>query len=176
MENDRRWYIIHTYAGLEERVQKNLEQRIKYMDAGDKVFQIVIPAEDEIEIRDGQRRVVTKKIFPGYVLLQMKLDEKSWNVVRHTPGVTGFVSSENKPLPLAEAEVNTILKQIKEGVPQVNVGFTKGESIKVIDGPFIDFVGIVDDINTERGKVRVLLTLFGRETPVELDFLQVEKL
>lgn len=174
--SDKKWYIAHTYSGHEERVKRNLEQRIKFMDADDKVFQVVIPTEDEIEIRDGQRRTVTRKVFPGYLLVQMKMEDESWNVVRNTPGLTGFVSSGAKAVPLAEDEVKSILKQMTEGVPQVRVGFTKGESVRVVDGPFIDFVGVVDEINTEKGKVKVLLTLFGRETPVELDFLQVERM
>lgn len=173
---DKQWYIIHTYSGYEERVKKALEQRIKFMDAEDKIFQVVIPTEEEIEIRGGQRRTVTKKVFPGYVLVQMKMDDESWNVVRNTPGVTGFVGSGNKPTALAEQEVNAILKQMTEGAPRVKVGFRKGESVRVVDGPFTDFVGVVDEINVAKGKVKVLLTLFGRETSVELDFLQVQRL
>ena len=173
---DKQWYIVHTYSGYEDRVKRALEQRIKFMDAEDKIFQVVIPTEEEIEIRSGQRRTVTKKIFPGYVLVQMKMDDESWNVVRNTPGITGFVGSGNKPTPLAEEEVNAILKQMTEGTPQVKVGFRKGESVRVVDGPFTDFVGVVDEINVAKGKVKVLLTLFGRETSVELDFLQVERL
>jgi len=173
---DKRWYIVHTYSGYEERVKRNLEQRIKYMDAGDKVFDVVIPTEDEIEIRSGQRRTVTKKIFPGYILVQMTMCDEGWDVVRNTPGVTGFVGGGNKPTPLAKTEVDTILKQMTEGLPQVKISFRKGESVRVVDGPFIDFVGVVDEINVDKGKLKALLTLFGRETPVELDFLQVEKL
>lgn len=173
---DKKWYIVHTYSGYEERVKKALEQRIKFMDAEDKIFQIIIPTEDEIEIKSGQRRTVTKKVFPGYVLVQMKMDDDSWNVVRNTPGITGFVGSGNKPTPLAEEEVNAILKQMTAGAPQVKVGFRKGESVRVVDGPFTDFVGVVDEINVAKGKVKVLLTLFGRETSVELDFLQVQRL
>ena len=173
--DDKRWYIIHTYSGYEDRVMKNLEQRVKHMDAENKVSRIVIPAEDEIEIKGGQRRTVRKKIFPGYVLVQMTMDDESWNVVRNTPGVTGFVGSGGKPTPLVEEEVSKILK-LGESIPRVKVGFSKGQSVRVVDGPFIDFVGIVNEINMEKGRVKVLLTLFGRETPVELDFLQVEKL
>ncbi len=177
MGNDnKRWYIVHTYSGYEERVKRSMEQRIKFMDAEDKIFQIVIPTEDEIEIRSGQRRTVTKKIFPGYVLVQMNMDDESWHVVRNTPGITGFVGGGNKPTPLAEDEVKSILKQMEEGAPQVKVGFRKGESIRVIDGPFTDFIGTVDEINMGKGKVKALLSLFGRETSVELDFLQVERL
>lgn len=175
-DNDRHWYIVHTYSGYEERVKRSLEQRVKFMDAEDKIFQVVIPTEDEIEIRGGQRRTVTKKIFPGYVLVEMHMDDESWHVVRNTPGITGFVGSGNKPTPLAEDEVKAILKQMEEGAPQVKVGFQKGENVRVVDGPFTDFIGTVDEINVGKGKVKVLLSLFGRETSVELDFLQVERL
>ncbi len=172
---NKRWYIVHTYSGYEERVQRALEQRIKFMDAEDKIFKIEIPKEEEIEIRGGQRRTVAKKVFPGYVLVQMQMDDDSWNVVRNTPGITGFVGSGNKPTPLSEDEVHSILKRA-EGSPQVKVGFRKGESVRVVDGPFTDFVGVVEEINVAKGKVKVMLTLFGRETSVELDFLQVQRL
>lgn len=175
-ENGKCWFVIHTYSGYEERVKKNLEQRIKFMDSGNEVLQVVIPTEDEIEVKNGQRRTVTKKILPGYVLVQMKMSDQSWSVVRNTPGVTGFVGSGGKPTPLEEEEVNKILKQMAAEAPKVKVGFRRGQSVRVTDGPFIDFVGLVDEINTEKGKVKVLLSLFGQETPVELDFLQVEKL
>jgi len=175
-ETEKHWFVIHTYSGYEERVKKNLEQRIKLMDSGDEVYQVVIPTEDEIEVRNGQRRTVTKKILPGYVLIQMRMSDQSWNIVRNTPGVTSFVGSGNKPVPLREEEVDQILKQMAAEAPRVKVGFRKGQSIRVTDGPFIDFVGVVDDISAGKGKVKVLLSLFGRETPVELDFLQVEKL
>ena len=170
------WYVIHTYSGYEERVKKNLSQRIKTMDGGDEVFDIVIPTEEEIEVKNGQRRTVTKKILPGYILVQMELSDRSWNIVRNTPAVTGFVGSGTKPVPLGEDEVGRILKRMEAEAPRVKVGFRKGQSVRVTDGPFIDFIGTVDDIDVDKGKVKVLLTLFGRETPVELDFLQVEKL
>jgi transcriptional antiterminator NusG len=175
-DNDKRWYVIHTYSGHEERVKKNLEQRVKFMDSGSDIVQVVIPTEDEIEVRGGRRRTVTRKILPGYVLVQMKMDENTWAVVRNTPGVTGFVGSGNTPTPLQEKEVGEILKQMSAETPKVKVGFRKGQSVRVTDGPFIDFVGVVDEINTEKGKVKVLLSLFGQETPVELDFLQIDKL
>jgi len=175
-ENQKGWFVIHTYSGYEERVKKNLEQRIKLMDGGDEIAEVVIPTEVEIEVRDGQRRNVDKKILPGYILVQMKMTDQSWNIVRNTPGVTGFVGSGNKPMPLQQNEVDQILKQMAAEAPKVKVGFRKGQSVRVTNGPFIDFVGVVDDINTTKGKVKVLLSLFGRETPVELDFLQVEKL
>jgi transcriptional antiterminator NusG len=175
-ENQKQWYIVHTYSGNEERVQRNLEQRIKYLDSEGEISAVIVPTEEEIEVRNGQRHTVTKKILPGYVIIQMKLSDQSWGIVRNTPGVTGFVSSGNKPVPLQEEEVNRILKQMEAEAPKVKVGFRKGQSVRVVDGPFIDFMGIVDDISPEKGKVKVLLFLFGRETPVELDFLQVEKL
>ena len=175
-ENNKQWYVIHTYSGHEERVKKNLEQRIKFMDSGNEIFQVVIPTEDEIEVRSGRRRTVTKKILPGYVLVEMKMDEHSWSIVRNTPGVTGFVGSGNIPTPLEENEVGEILKQMSAETPKVKVGYRKGQSVRVTDGPFIDFVGVVDEINMEKGKLKVLLSLFGQETPVELDFLQIDKL
>jgi transcriptional antiterminator NusG len=173
---EQRWYVIHTYSGYEDRVKKNLEQRIKFMGAGEKVLQVVVPTEDEVEIKDGQRRTVTKKVFPGYLLVHMAMSDESWDIVRNTPGVTGFVSSGNKPTPLEEAEVKKILDQMAAEAPRVKVGFSKGQSVRVVDGPFIDFVGTVDEVNHEKGKIRVLLSLFGRETSVELDFLQIERL
>jgi transcriptional antiterminator NusG len=175
-DNGTNWYVVHTYSGYEERVKKNLEQRIKFMDYGSEILQVVIPTEDEIEVKNGQRRTVTKKILPGYVLVHMKMTDQSWGVVRNTPGVTGFVGSGSKPTPLQEDEVGQIIKQMEDTSPKVKVGFRRGQSVRVTDGPFIDFVGLVDEINTEKGKVKVLLSLFGQETPVELDFLQVEKL
>jgi len=175
-ENEKQWFVIHTYSGHEERVKKNLEQRVKFMDSDNEIFQVVIPSEDEIEVKSGRRRTVTKKILPGYVLVQMNMDEHSWGVVRNTPGVTGFVGSGNAPTPLREDEVGEILKQMSAEAPKVKVGFRKGQSVRVTDGPFIDFVGVVDEINMEKGKIKVFLSLFGKETPVELDFLQIDKL
>ena len=175
-EQDRKWYVIHTYSGYENKVKTNLEHRIESMGVQDKIFQVVIPTEEEIEIKDGQRRTVQKKVFPGYVLVEMLLSDDSWYVVRNTPGVTGFVGSGNKPTPLQDSEVKAILKQMKMETPKVKVSFAKGERVKVVDGPFVDFLGVVDEINPERGKVRVLVSMFGRETPVELDFLQVSRI
>lgn len=176
MEDKKQWFVIHTYSGYEDRVKKNLEQRVKSMDSGDEISQIVIPTEEEIEVRNGQRRTVTKKLLPGYVLVEMKVNDQSWSLVQNTPGVTGFVGTGNRPTPLRDEEIDHILKQMAAGAPRVKVGLRKGQSIRVNDGPFIDFVGVVDDVNQDKGKVKVLLSLFGRETPVELDFLQIEKL
>ena len=175
-ENENNWFVIHTYSGHEERVRKNLEQRIKLIESGDEISQIVIPAEEEVEVRRGQRRTIAKKILPGYVLVQMKVSDESLNIVLNTPGVTGFVGSGGKPVALQDEEINQILKQMSSETPRVKVGFKQGQSVRVTDGPFTDFVGIVDEISADKGKVKVFLSLFGRETPVELDFLQVEKL
>lgn len=175
-ENEKHWFVIHTYSGHEERVKKNLEQRMKLMDSGDDISQIVVPTEDEVEVRSGQRYTVTKKILPGYVLIEMKMSDQSWNIVRNTPGVTGFVGSGSKPIPLQKEEVDQILTQMVAEAPRVKVGFKPGQSVRVTDGPFTDFVGTVDEISAGKGKVKVFLSLFGRETCVELDFLQVEKL
>ncbi len=172
---DAKWFVIHTYSGYENKVKTNLEHRVESMGAQDQVFQVVIPTEDEIEIRDGQRRTVQKKVFPGYVLVQMLLTDHSWHVVRNTPGVTGFVGSGSKPTPLLDQEVKQILKAMRREAPKIKVSFSRGERVKVVDGPFTDFIGVVDDINLEKGKVRVLVSFFGRETPVELDFLQVSR-
>ena len=175
-KEESKWFVIHTYSGHEDRVKKNLEQRMKLIDSGDEITQVVVPTEEEVEVRAGQKRTVAKKILPGYVLVQMQISDQSLNTVLNTPGVTGFVGSGNKPVPLKEEEVNQILKQMDTETPKVKVGFKQGQSVRVTDGPFTDFVGIVDEIAADKGKVKVLLSLFGRETPVELDFLQVEKL
>jgi transcriptional antiterminator NusG len=180
-EDEKKWYMIHTYTGRESQVKANLEQRIKSMDAGEDIFQIVIPTMEEIEIKEGQRRTVAKKLFPGYVLVQMKMNNESWNVVRNTPGVTSFVSNQDDqgkliPTTLEEEEVKAILERMESGAPQVKVGLSKGQSVRITDGPFIDFAGVIDDINPEKGTVKVLVSFFGRETPVELDFLQVDRL
>jgi transcriptional antiterminator NusG len=175
-DDGRHWYVIHTYSGYEDKVKANLEHRILNMDMSHKVFAVVVPQVDEIEIRDGQRRTVPRKIFPGYVLVEMIMDEESWYVVRNTPGVTGFVGSAHEPTPLEEAEVKSILRQMRSDEPRIKVGFVIGQSVRITDGPFIDFIGSVDGLNLEKGKVKVLVSFFGRETPVELDFLQVERL
>ncbi|TET15200.1 MAG: transcription termination/antitermination factor NusG [Dehalococcoidia bacterium] len=180
-QSEKEWYVIHTYSGYEDRVKTNLEHRIESMDIGDKIFQVVVPTEDEMEIKDGQRRTVARKIFPGYIMVEMVMDEESWHVVRNTPGVTGIVSTQDdkgkiEPVALDKEEVEHILKQMESEIPRVKVGFARGQSIRIIDGPFIDFIGVVDDLNEEKGKVKVLVSFFGRETPVELDFLQVERL
>jgi len=172
----RRWYVIHTYSGYENKVKTNLEHRIQSMDMGDKIFQVLVPTEEEIEIKNGKRHPVERKIYPGYVLVEMVMSDDSWYVVRNTPGVTAFVGSGNKPTELSDQEVRQILRQIKLDAPKYKVAFTKGEAVRVTDGPFTDLHGVVDEVNPERNKVKVLVSIFGRETPVELDFLQIEKL
>ena len=172
----RKWYVIHTYSGYENKVKMNLEHRIDSMGVRDKIYQVIIPTEEEIEIKDGQRRTVQRKVFPGYVLVEMMMGDDSWYVVRNTPGVTGFVGAGTRPTALEDSEVKRILKQMKMEAPKVKVTFSRGERVKVVDGPFTDFIGVVDDINPEKGKVRVLVSFFGRETPVELDFLQVARI
>jgi transcriptional antiterminator NusG len=175
-EGERRWYVIHTYSGHENKVKTNLEHRIASLDMKDKIFQVLVPTEEEIEIKNGKRFPVEKKVYPGYVLVEMIMDDESWYVVRNTPGVTSFVGSGNKPTPLTDAEVKAILRQIKMEQPRYKVAFTKGEPVRVTDGPFADFHGVVDEVHPDRNKVKVLVSIFGRETPVELDFLQIEKL
>ncbi len=179
----RRWYFLHTYSGHENKVRHAIKSTVEQMDAKDKVFHVVVPTEDEIEIREGQRRTVKRKLYPGYVLVQtIELKEgdpdsdNAWHMIRNTTGVTGFVSSGTRPVPLSADEVNHILRAMRMEQPRVRVGFAPGQNIRINDGPFEDFVGTVDEINMEKGKVKVLVNMFGRETPVELDFLQVEKL
>ncbi|WP_026370713.1 transcription termination/antitermination protein NusG [Kallotenue papyrolyticum] len=175
--DDVRWYVIHTYSGYENKVKQNLEHRIESMEMRDQIFRVIVPTEEEIEIKNGQRRKVNKKVFPGYVLVQMKLTDDSWYVVRNTPGVTGFVGMGNKPTPLEESEVRAILKQMEEEAPKkVRVNYTVGQAVKITDGPFTDFEGTVEHIDEERGRVRVMVSFFGRDMPVELDFLQVMRL
>jgi transcriptional antiterminator NusG len=175
-DENRKWYVIHTYSGYENKVKTNLEHRIHSMDMGDKIFQVLVPTEEEIEIKNGKRHPVERKVYPGYVLVEMNMGDDSWYVVRNTPGVTSFVGMGTTPTPLSDAEVKAILRQIKLDAPKYKVAFTKGEAVRVTDGPFTDLHGVVDEVNPERNKVKVLVSIFGRETPVELDFLQIEKL
>lgn len=169
------WYVIHCYSGYENKVRHNLEQRIETMGMKDMIFDVVVPTQEEIEVREGKRRTVERHIFPGYVLVNMVLTEESWYVVRNTPGVTGFVGMGNNPTALRPEEVAQIVKRMEADAPTVKVTFKVGERVRIIDGPFNDFRGVVSEIDMERTKVRVMVSFFGRETPVELDFLQVEK-
>jgi len=172
---ERCWYVIHCYSGYENKVRHNLEQRIETMGVKDKIFDVVIPTQEEIEVKDGKRRVVERHVFPGYVLVNMILTEESWYVVRNTPGVTGFVGMGNNPTALRSDEVAQILRRMEAEAPHIKVSFKVGERVRIVDGPFNDFRGTVAEIDMERTKVRVMVNFFGRETPVELDFLQVEK-
>lgn len=170
-----RWYVIHSYSGYENKVQQNLYHRIESMGMQDKIFQVVVPTEEEVELKDGQRRIIERRVFPGYVLVEMVLDEDSWYVVRNTPNVTGFVGSGNKPTPLRQEEVDKILKRMEAEAPKVKISFKVGQKVRIVEGPFEDFMGTVDEIDIDRARVRVLVNFFGRETPIELDFLQVER-
>ena len=172
----RAWFVIHTYSGYENKVRTNLERRVASMAMQQKIFRILVPTEDEIEVKDGKRRIAKKKVFPGYVLVEMVMDDDSWYVVRNTPGVTGFVGSGSKPLPLQDKEIKSILRQLVDETPKFRITYQKGSSVRINSGPFMDFSGIVDEILPEKEKVRVLVSIFGRETPVELDFAQVEKI
>ena len=174
-DDDRAWYVVHCYSGYENKVRYNLEQRIETMGMKDKIFDVVIPTQEEIEVREGKRRSIERHVFPGYVLVNMILSEESWYVVRNTPGVTGFVGMGNDPTPLRPEEVSQILRRMEDEAPHVKVTFKSGERVRVIDGPFNDFRGTVSEIDMDRAKVTVMVNFFGRETPVELDFLQVEK-
>ncbi len=174
-EPKRAWYVVHCYSGYENKVKKGLDQRINSMNMQDKIFRVIVPTEEEIDLREGQRKIIQRRVFPGYILVEMILTEESWYVVRNTPGVTGFVSSGDKPSPLREDEVAKILKLMETDQPKVRVTYRTGQVVHIIDGPFADFRGTVDEVNMEKGKVRVMVSFFGRETPVELDLLQVEK-
>jgi len=173
-QEGRHWYVIHSYSGYENKVKKNLESRIESMGVEDYIFEVVVPTEGVVELRDGRRRTVEQRIFPGYILVDMILTDESWFVVRNTPSVTGFVGSGNQPTPLRDEEASSILRRMEEEAPKVKVSFRIGDAVRIVDGPFTDFMGTVDDLNLEKGKVRLLVSFFGRETPVELDFLQVE--
>jgi transcriptional antiterminator NusG len=169
------WYVIHSYSGYENKVKKNLEHRIESMDMADKIFQVVVPTEEEIELKDGQRRVVERRVFPGYVLVQMVMDEQSWYVVRNTPNVTGFVGMGNKPTPLPDEEVKRIMRQLESEEPKIKVDFKVGQKVRIVEGAFAEFTGIVQDLHPDKGRARVMVSFFNRDTPVDVDFLQLEK-
>lgn len=171
----RAWYVVHTYSGYENKVKANLERRVESMAMEDKIFRVVVPTEEVVDFKDGKKKITQKKVFPGYVLVEMIVTDDSWYVVRNTPGVTGFVGSGVKPTPLEDHEVTMILNDMGYDNPKPRAQFSIGETVKVIAGPFIDFSGGVEDINLEKGKLRVIVSMFGRETPVELNFDQVTK-
>ncbi|MBI2036287.1 transcription termination/antitermination factor NusG [Candidatus Microgenomates bacterium] len=175
-EKQGRWFIVHTYSGHENKVVETLKQRIASLSLADKIFEMVVPTRDTIVVRSGKKETVKEKIFPGYILVRMDLTDESWLAVRTTPGVTAFVGLGNKPTPISEEEVDTILRFMKMETPKYKTAFSTGEAVKIIDGPFAEFLGSIDSIDEEKGKLKVLVSIFGRETPVELDFLQVSKL
>jgi len=171
-----KWYIVHTYSGHENRVEESLRQRVQSLGFQDRIFDIIVPTRNTIKVQGGKKEKVLEKIFPGYVLVKMILDDESWLLVRTTQGITSFVGAGNKPTPISEKEVEAIQKFMNLEQPLYKTAFSKGEAIKIVDGPFTDFLGTVDDIDETKGKLKVLVSIFGRETPVELDFLQVAKL
>ena len=176
LQQGKRWYVLHTYSGYEENVTRNLKQRIESMDMEDKIFDVLVPTETKIKIKNGKRSTVREKIFPGYVLVNMIVTDDSWYVVRNTPNVTGFVGSGTTPTPVSVEEIKELQKRMGVVEPKYKVDVSVGDPVKITDGPFKDFDGKVSEIDEERGKVKVLVSMFGRETPVELDFLQIKKL
>ena len=179
---EMRWYIVHTYSGQEDLVEKNLNLRINSLDMEDRIKQVLVPTEEEVVFKDGKRRSERKKLFPGYILVHMSMDDESWYAVRNTPGVTGFVSTEDerdsrpKPVPLEDKQIEDILRQVENDSSRVKISLERGETVRITEGPFVDFIGAINDVDESKGKVRVLVSFFGRETPVELDFLQVERI
>lgn len=173
---EAKWYVVHTQSGFEARAKQALEQRIKTLGFEDKIFEVVIPMRDTVVVKKGKKKTAKEKVFPGYLLIKMILDEDSWLMVRTTQGITGFIGAGNKPTPISEKEVEAIKKFVEQEQPKFKAKFSVGEAIKITDGPFADFIGSIEAIDETRGKVRVLISVFGRETPVELDFLQVAKL
>jgi transcriptional antiterminator NusG len=174
-DSSAEWFVIHSYSGMENKVKRNLEHRAESMGMTDRILQVVVPTETEIEIKDGVRREVERRVFPGYVLIKMIMDEDSWYVVRNTPGVTSFVGMGNKPTPLSQDEVDRIMSRIESDAPRVKVSFSVGERVRITEGPFAEFTGVVDAIDADKGKARVMVSFFNRETPVEVDFLQLER-
>jgi transcription termination/antitermination protein NusG len=174
--NAPQWYVVHCYSGYENKVKKNLEHRIESMGMASRINEVIVPTEEQVELRDGQRRVVERRIYPGYVLVQMILDEESWYVVRNTPGVTGFVGIGNKPTPLRQEEVDRIMRRMEAEEPVAEVKVKAGDKVRIVEGSFVDFHGTVDEVYADKGKARVLVSFFNRETPIEVDLLQIDKL
>ncbi len=171
----KNWYVVHTYSGYENKVKANLEKRVESMGMQDKIFRILVPMEEEFEVKDGKKKIVKKKVFPGYILVEMVMGDDSWYVVRNTPGVTGFVGPGSKPIPLEPEEISNIMKKMGMDQPKPKVTFEVGQSVRIISGPFDNFVGVVEEIMPDKGKARVLVSMFGRETPLELGFEQLEE-
>lgn len=176
VSQERNWYVIHCYSGYENKVRSSIEQRIDTMGMIDKIFDVVVPTEEEIEVKDGKRKTVERRVFPGYVLVEMVMDEDSWFVVRNTPGVTGFVGMGNDPTPLKPEEVKQIMDRMSNETPRIKINFKVGDRVRIITGPFNDFPGTIADIDVDKAKVRLMVNFFGRDTPVELDFMEVEKI
>lgn len=176
LQQGKRWYVLHTYSGYEDNVARNLRQRIESMDMEDKIFTVLVPTENRIRIKNGKRKIVTEKIFPGYVLVEMIVTDDSWYVVRNTPNVTGFVGSGTTPTPISEEEVKALMQRMGVEEPKYKIDVEAGTPVRITDGPFKEFEGKVAEVDEGRGKVKVLVSMFGRETPVELDFLQIKKL
>jgi transcription termination/antitermination protein NusG len=174
-DSSKQWYAIHTYAGYEEKVSDSIHQRANSLDMADKIFDVMVPKEKQIEIKNGKRRVVEKKIFQGYVLVEMRMSEDAWYIVRNTPGVTGFVGSGTTPTPVSDDEMDKIKRRMGVQDPKHQIDYTPGEVVNIVDGPFKGFDGSISEIDTQKGKIKVLVSMFGRETPVELDALQVKK-
>jgi len=170
------WYVVHTYSGHESKVAATLKQRIESQKLQDKILDILVPTQEKIEIKEGKKNTIREKIFPGYLMIRMILDDHTWLAVRTTPGITSFIGTANKPTPLPESEVATIQKFMKMEAPKFKTTFSTGEAVKIVDGPFAEFLGTISELDEEKGKIKVLVSIFGRETPVELDFLQVAKL
>ena len=176
LPQERNWYVIHTYSGYEDAVARNLKQRIESLGMEDKIFSVIVPKEKKIKIKNGKRKVVEEKIYPGYVLVEMIVTDDSWYVVRNTPNVTGFIGAGTTPLPISKEEVEGLKKRMSQEEPKFEIAFVKGDMVKIVDGPFKDFDGKVSDMDKERGKIKVLVNMFGRDTPLELDSLQIKKL
>ncbi|MEX2054802.1 MAG: transcription termination/antitermination protein NusG [Candidatus Andersenbacteria bacterium] len=174
-DTSKGWFVLHTYSGYEDNVARNLRQRIESMGMEDKIFQVIVPREKKIRVKNGKRQTIEERLFPGYVLVQMIVTEDSWYVVRNTPNVTGFVGSGTTPTPVSQEEVDRLLKRMGEDEPKYKIDVVEGDPVKIMDGPFKDFEGKIAEINEAKGTVKVLVNVFGRETPVELDFLQVKK-
>ncbi|MBI5097050.1 MAG: transcription termination/antitermination factor NusG [Nitrospirae bacterium] len=174
----KQWYVVHTYSGFENKVKANIEERVGSLGMKDKFGQILIPTENVVELKEGKKKVAVKKVFPGYILVEMEMSDETWTLVKNIPKVTGFVGSSSTPSPLAEKEVETIIQQMDASVaaPRSRVQFNRGDAVRIVVEPFLGFNGVVDDVDPDHGKVKVLVSIFGRATPVELDFLQVEKL
>jgi len=175
VEQERNWYVLHTYSGYEDAVAKNLKQRIESLGMEDKIFNVIVPKEKKIKIKNGKRKTVEEKIYPGYVLVEMIVTDESWYVVRNTPRVTGFLGAGTTPVPVSKADIDDLMKRMEVGEPEFTIDFEIGATVKIVDGPFKGSEGKVSEIDKERGKIKVLVNMFGRDTPVELDSLQIKK-